>query len=182
MGLSGNYYSTDVDASFLGAQVGYKTDFVNSFEFQAMFEMEKYFSIDSSEFEAEINKPVYNGSLTGFKKFEKFKIGAELGIKHYIQIIDTASSVRFDITPFLSVGPIGKYSVTEKADLGVSASYLKASDSMDSQGYELKAFGSYSFGKNKKYSVIPTASITKLENSFTDITNNKLSVLFQVGF
>lgn len=182
MGLSGNYYSTDVDASSLGAQVGYKTDFVNSFEFQAMFEMEKYFSIDSSEFEAEINKPVYNGSLTGFKKFEKFKIGAELGIKHYIQIIDTASSVRFDITPFLSVGPIGKYSVTEKADLGVSASYLKASDSMDSQGYELKAFGSYSFGKNKKYSVIPTASITKLENSFTDITNNKLSVLFQVGF
>lgn len=182
IGLSANHYSTDVNASSLGARVGYEKNFSNSYEVEAMIEIEKYVSVDSSAFEAEINKPVFNGSLIAFHKIDKFKIGAELGLKHYIQVIDTPSNVRFDTTPFLSVGAIGNYALTDKMNLGASASYLKASNNMDSKGYELKTFGSYSFGANQKYAIIPHASITKLENSFTDISNNKLSVLFQVSF
>ncbi len=182
VGLSANHYSTDVNASSLGARVGYKKEFSNSFEAVGMVEVEKYVSVDASEFEAEINKPVFNGSLIGFKKLNKLKVGAEVGAKHYIQVIDTLSNVRFDITPFLSVGAIGNYALTDKMNLGASASYLKASDNMDSKGYELKAFGSYSFGTAQKYSIIPNVAMTKLENSFTDITNNKMSVLFQVSF
>ena len=182
VGLSANHYSTDVNASSLATRIGYEKEFSNSFEAEAFLEVEKYVSVDSSKFQAEINKPVFNGSLIGLKKLERLNLGAELGVKHYIQVIDNLSIARLDMTPFLSVGAIGKYALTDKMNLGTSASYLKASDNMDSKGYELKAFGSYSFGTNQKYAIIPHASITKLENSFTDITNNKLSVLFQVSF
>ena len=182
VGISANHYSTNVNASSLGARVGYKKDFSNFYEVEAMLEVEKYVSIDSSIFEAEINKPVFNGSIIGFKKLDGLSVGAELGLKHYIQVIDTPSNVRLDMTPFLSVGATGKYALTERINLGASASYLKASDSVDSKGYELKVLGSYSFGTNQKYSIIPNASMTRLENSFTDVSNNKLSVLFQVQF
>lgn len=182
VGLSANHYSTDVNASSLSARVGYEKAFSNSYEVEAMLEVEKYVSIDSSEFEAKMNRPVFNGSIIGFKKLEKLKFGAELGVKHYIQVIDTPSNVRLDMTPFLSVGAALKYALTERTNLGTSASYLKASDNMDSKGYELKGFGSYSFGTKQKYSIIPNISMTKLKNSFADINNNKLSVLFQFTY
>lgn len=121
IGLSANHYSTDVNASSLGARIGYDTKIFNSFEVETMLEVERYVSVDSKNFKSKINKPVFNGSLTGLKKINKFKIGAELAAKHYIQVIDMPSSLRFDITPFLSLGGIVKYDLTDKMILGASA-------------------------------------------------------------